>query len=91
MHPQPRVPDVDLVESELLEASALGRSVPTAKFFGKLALGLLCLALGLLAAGVGHPLNFVAYFVAQFVNRRLRKSSTSKRRTASMSSRNGNG
>ena len=38
-----------------------------------MALGLLCPALGLLAAGAGHPLAFVAYFVAQFVNRRKAK------------------
>ena len=38
-----------------------------------MALGLPCLALGLLAAGAGHPLAFVAYFVAQFVNRRKAK------------------
>ena len=70
---QPRVLDVDLVEPELLEPQPWDEAYRQQKFFGKLALGLLCLALGLLAAGVGHPLNFVAYFVAQFVNRRKAK------------------
>ena len=70
---QPRVPDVDLVEPELLEPQPWDEAYRQQKFFGKLALGLLCLALGLLAAGAGHPLAFVAYFVAQFVNRRKAK------------------
>ena len=70
---QPRVPNVDLVEPELLEPQPWDEAYRQQKFFGKLALGLLCLALGLLAAGVGHPLAFVAYFVAQFVNRRKAK------------------
>ena len=70
---QPRVPNVDLVEPELLEPQPWDEAYRQQKFFGKLALGLLCLALGLLAAGAGHPLAFVAYFVAQFVNRRKAK------------------
>ena len=70
---QPRVPDVDLIEPELLEPQPWDEAYRQQKFFGKLALGLLCLALGLLAAGAGHPLAFVAYFVAQFVNRRKAK------------------
>lgn len=70
---QPRMPDVDLVEPELLEPQPWDEAYRQQKFFGKLALGLLCLALGLLAAGMGHPLAFVAYFVAQFVNRRKAK------------------
>ena len=70
---QPRVPDVDLVEPELLEPQPWDEAYRQQKFFGKLALGLLCLALGLLAAGAGHPLAFAAYFVAQFVNRRKAK------------------
>lgn len=70
---QPRMPDVDLVEPELLEPQPWDEAYRQQKFFGKLALGLLCLALGLLAAGMGHPLAFVAYIVAQFVNRRKAK------------------
>ena len=70
---QPRVPNVDLVEPELLEPQPWDEAYRQQKFFGKLALGLLCLALGLLAAGAGHPLAFAAYFVAQFVNRRKAK------------------
>ena len=70
---QPRVPDVDPVEPELPEPQPWDEAYRQQKFFGKLALGLLCLALGLLAAGAGHPLAFVAYFVAQFVNRRKAK------------------
>ena len=70
---QPRALDVDLDEPELLEPQPWDEAYRQQKFFGKLALGLLCLALGLLAAGAGHPLNFVAYFVAQFVNRRKAK------------------
>ena len=70
---QPRVLDVDLDEPELLEPQPWDEAYRQQKFFGKLALGLLCLALGLLAAGAGHPLAFVAYFVAQFVNRRKAK------------------
>jgi len=70
---QPRVLDVDLVEPELLEPQPWDEAYRQQKFFGKLALGLLCLALGLLAVGAGHPLAFVAYFVAQFVNRRKAK------------------
>ena len=69
----PRVLDVSLVEPELLEPQPWDEAYRQQKFFGKLALGLLCLALGLLAAGMGHPLAFVAYFVAQFVNRRKAK------------------
>ena len=67
------MPDVDLVEPELLEPQPWDEAYRQQKFFGKLALGLLCLALGLLAAGAGHPLAFAAYFVAQFVNRRKAK------------------
>ena len=70
---QPRVLNVDLVEPELLEPQPWDEAYRQQKFFGKLALGLLCLALGLMAAGLGHPLAFVAYFVAQFVNRRKAK------------------
>ena len=70
---QPRVPNVDHVEPELLEPQPWDEAYRQQKFFGKLALGLLCLALGLLAAGAGHPLAFAAYFVAQFVNRRKAK------------------
>ena len=70
---QPRMPDVDFDEPELLEPQPWDEAYRQQKFFGKLALGLLCLALGLLAAGAGHPLAFVAYFVAQFVNRRKAK------------------
>ena len=68
-----RVLDVSLVEPELLEPQPWEEAYRQQKFFGKLALGLLCLALGLLAAGMVHPLAFVAYFVAQFVNRRKAK------------------
>ena len=70
---QPCVLDVDLDEPELLEPQPWDEASRQQKTFGKLALGLLCLALGLVAAGVGHPLAFVAYFVAQFVNRRKAK------------------
>ena len=70
---QPCVFDVDLDEPELLEPQPWDEAYRQQKTFGKLALGLLCLALGLVAAGVGHPLAFVAYFVAQFVNRRKAK------------------
>ena len=69
----PRALNMDLVEPELLEPQPWDEAYRQQKFFGKLALGLLCLALGLLAAGAGHPLAFVAYFVAQFVNRRKAK------------------
>ena len=70
---QPRMPDVDLDEPELLVPQPWDEAYRQQKFFGKLSFGLLCLALGLLAAGMGHPLAFVAYFVAQFVNRRKAK------------------
>ena len=70
---QPRAFDVDLDEPELLEPQPWDEAYRQQRFFGKLALGLLCLALGLLAAGAGHPLAFLAYFVAQFVNRRKAK------------------
>ena len=79
---QPRVPDVDLVEPELLEPQPWDEAYRQQKFFGKLALGLLCLALGLLAAGAGHPLAFVAYFVAQFVNHRKAKKNPRHQRGA---------
>ena len=59
---QPRVPDVDLVEPELLEPQPWDEAYRQQKFFGKLALGLLCLALGLLAAGAGHPLQLRGLF-----------------------------
>jgi len=74
LHPiQPRAMDADLAEPELLEPQPWDEAYRQQKFFGRLALGLLCLALGLVAGGVGHPLAFVAYFIAQFVNRRKAK------------------
>ena len=74
LHPiQPRAVDADLAEPELLEPQPWDEAYRQQKFFGRLALGLLCLALGLVAGGVGHPLAFVAYFIAQFVNRRKAK------------------
>ncbi len=74
LHPiQPRAMDADLAEPELLEPQPWDEAYRQQKFFGRLALGLLCLALGLVSGGVGHPLAFVAYFIAQFVNRRKAK------------------
>lgn len=70
---RPRALNMDLDDPELLEPQPWDEAYRQQKFFGKLALGLLCLALGLVAAGVGHPVAFVAYFMAQFVNRRKAK------------------
>ena len=70
---QPRVPNVDLVEPELLEPQPWDEAYRQQKVLWQVGARLLCLALGLLAAGAGHPLAFAAYFVAQFVNRRKAK------------------
>ena len=93
---QPRVPDVDLDEPELLEPQPWDEAYRQQKFFGKLARGWRS-GFSALAIGVAgrrrwvHPLRSrpISWRNSSTVVK-PKKSSTSKRRTASMSTRNGN-